>query len=330
MSVPTIAELPFVERPVIELLALDRDEPLPDYAGYGWAKVDRLWLAGERGAPKQVDNALVIAVHAADEGAPQAEDIELELEIDRDLAVRVALSRFLAVWLPRLPQDVAAIVLVTCNPHRARLPLPPAARAPIYGALGDVYAWLDPGDRIRLAADSWRTLGAVTTELQRRPNAAITDEDKQTYAGLYVMKKMDLRPEDGGMTFPVVLPSELSPLDELLQQLAVDGYVQINAKKERWELTKQGIAYLGENIDEATDLVDEFDEAELPEVIAELEERKLDVFRARFLWGWYDGELDDLVLYQERRGIRPVERMWAFFLMGDELWNDLARDLEAD
>lgn len=168
----------------------------------------------------------------------------------------------------------------------------------------------------------------MSNELERRPGAAITDDEKLTYAGLYVLKKMDLRPEDGGMVFPGVLPSELHPIDEVLQHLAVAGHVELNMKKARWDLTAQGLAYLGEHIDEAAALVDELDELELDEALAELEARKLDPYRARFLWGWYDGELDDLVLYQERRGVKPVERLWAYYLMSDALWNDLARELE--
>src|SRR5256885_1595838 len=112
----------------------------------------------------------------------------------------------------------------------------------------------------------------------------ITEEQKQTYAGLYLMKKLDLKPEDGGLTLPVVLPSELSPLDETLQQLAVDDLIAINAKKNRYELTAQGIAYLGTVIDEAEALVDEFDDDEVEDVLRELGARNLDVFRARFLW----------------------------------------------
>ncbi len=155
----------------------------------------------------------------------------------------------------------------------------------------------------------------------------VTDEQKQTYAALYLLKKLDLSPEDGGLELPVVLPSELSPLDETLQQLAVDDLVVINAKKNRYELTKQGIAHLGTAIDEAQALVDEFDELEVEQAIAELRGRNLDVFRARFLWGWYEGEFDDLVLFQERRGAQPIERFWAFYLMSDALWAELARDL---
>lgn len=155
----------------------------------------------------------------------------------------------------------------------------------------------------------------------------INAEQMQSFASLYLLKKLDLSGEDGGLEIPVVLPSELSPLDETLQQLAVDDLISINAKKNRYELTKQGIAYLGTAIDEAQALVDEYDELELDEAIAELTARKLDVFRARFLWGWYEGEFDDLVLFQERRGAAPVERMWAFYLMSDAFWQELAREI---
>ncbi|MEO7092693.1 MAG: hypothetical protein ABI175_05550 [Polyangiales bacterium] len=156
---------------------------------------------------------------------------------------------------------------------------------------------------------------------------AVTDDQKQTYASLVLLKKLDVAPEDGGLELPVVVPSELSPLDETLQQLAVDDYVVINARKNRYELTKKGIAYLGTVIDEASALVDEFDELEVDEAIAELRTRNLDVFRARFLWGWFEGEFDDLVLWQERRGVTPIERFWAFYLMSDAFWTELSRDL---
>lgn len=155
----------------------------------------------------------------------------------------------------------------------------------------------------------------------------LTEEQKQTYASLVLLKKLDLSPEDGGLELPVVLPSELSPLDEVLQELAVADLVAINAKKNRYELTKQGIAYLGTVIDEASDIVDEFDDYEVEDAIAELRARNLDVFRARFLWGWFEGEFDDLVLFQERRGAEPVERFWAFYLMSDAFWAELAREL---
>jgi hypothetical protein len=165
------------------------------------------------------------------------------------------------------------------------------------------------------------------TDLVRRPPAVIDDDKKQTYVGLWILKKLDLDPKEGGIEFPVVLPSELAPLDDVLQQLAVDDLIAINHKKARWELTKQGTQYLTRAIDEATDLMDEFDDHEVDEMVDELRRRHLDPFRARFLWGWYEGELDDLVLFQERRGVTPIERMWAFYLMSDEFYAELAKDL---
>jgi hypothetical protein len=166
----------------------------------------------------------------------------------------------------------------------------------------------------------------VSTALTKR--AGLEDEQKLEYAAIYVLKKMDLKPEDGGIKFPIVLPSELSPLEDVLHHLVIEGHAILNTKKDRYDLTKQGLAYLGRIIDEATDLMDEFDDAALPDVVAELRARNLDPLRARFVWGWYDGEFDDLVQWQMQRGVKPVERMWAFYLLGDEFWAELQKDLE--
>lgn len=165
----------------------------------------------------------------------------------------------------------------------------------------------------------------MTTALDRQK--PISEDQKQTLVGLWLLKKLDLDPKEGGMELAVVLPGDLSPLDDYLQQLAVEDYVAINGKKGRYELTKKGIAYLGDVIDEATEMVDDLEELELDEAIAELRERNLDLMRARFLWGWYEGEFDDLVLFQERRGVNPVERMWAFYLTSDDFFRELAKDL---
>lgn len=313
-----ILDIPFRERDPIALLALDRDED-PAYAGYGWAKLSRVWLASPHWR-QRLDDVLVLAIHAADDGAAHADDVELDFEIGAEVATADA-TAFVAQWLPRLP-PASHVVLVMCNPHRARLAIPG-----VHHGIGDVRAWLDRGDRIRLTADAWRRVPRVSTELEKRPGQAVSDEDKQTYAGIFVLKKMDLKPEDGGLVFPGVLPSELSPLDELLQELAVQGHVELNTKKNRWDLTKQGIAYLGRVIDEATDLMDEFDDDEMEDVIIELKNRGLDPLRARFIWGWYDGEFDDLVHWQEQRGVKPVERMWAFYLTSDEFYRELANEI---
>lgn len=164
----------------------------------------------------------------------------------------------------------------------------------------------------------------MTTALERI--SPITEDQKQTLIGIWLLKKLDVTPEEGGIAFPVVVPADLSPLDEYLQQLAVEDYIQINAKKGIYELTKKGLAYLGQVIDEAQEMVDDLDELETDEAIEELRARRVDLMRARFLWGWFEGELDDMVLFQERRGVQPVERMWAFYLTSDDFFRELARD----
>ncbi|KAB2898098.1 MAG: hypothetical protein F9K40_11840 [Kofleriaceae bacterium] len=156
----------------------------------------------------------------------------------------------------------------------------------------------------------------------------LDEEARRAYAGIYLLKRMDLKPADGGIILPFVLPSDLTPLEEILVELAVEELVVVNRRKDRWELTRKGLDYLASLIDEAEALIDEFDDDELPDVIAELRARNLDVFRARFLWGWFDGEFDDLTLWQQQRGVTPVETLWAYYLLDDAFYAELAKDLE--
>jgi hypothetical protein len=170
-----------------------------------------------------------------------------------------------------------------------------------------------------------RRIGLVTDALELRPDGPLGEEQKLLYAGIWLLKKMDLAPKDGGMIVPLHLPSELTPLGEVLVELQVSGHVQPHKRKERWEITKAGLEYLGNLIDEAAALVEEFEDDEVEDVIAALRARQLDVLRALFLWEWYTGELDDLVLFQQRRGIVPVEPLWAYYLVSDEFYAALAR-----
>jgi len=154
VTLGSIGELPFRRREPLELLALDdetRAEVAHDYAGYGWAQVDRLRLDGEDGA--LVDDALVLALHSPDDAEDVGDDVELEFELADGGAVTVLLSAFLARWLPPLRGDERAIVLALCNPHDAPLRL--HADVPIWYASGDVTSWLDADGVIRLHAPRW-------------------------------------------------------------------------------------------------------------------------------------------------------------------------------
>jgi hypothetical protein len=155
----------------------------------------------------------------------------------------------------------------------------------------------------------------------------ITEDQKLTYAGIYLLKLLDLSPADGGIEIPVVLPHELQPLDPALDRLLLEGMIEIDRKKGRYRLTSRGTDHLGTLIDETEAIIEELDERPVAEVVEILRRRNLDPLRVRFLWGWYQGELDDLVLFQQRRGASAVERDWALYLLSDELFAELARDL---
>ena len=144
---------------------------------------------------------------------------------------------------------------------------------------------------------------------------------------MLVLKWMDLAADDGGIELPVNLPHALQPFDPVLERLTVQGHVDIDRKKARWVLTDQGVDYLGALIDEAEGYIEEFDEVPADEIVAMLRERGVDPLRVRFLWGWYQGEFDDPVLYQERRGLFPIEPDWASFVLGDAFFADLAAQL---
>ena len=158
----TIGELPFVERPLRALLDLevDRDGPNRAYAGFGWARAPAVWLETGAAPARRIADALVVALHTADDAEALADDLELEFELP-DRSVTVLASAFLERWLPRLPQG-SAIVLAICNPHRAVLRRPAAANVPVHHALGEVVSWREPGrgadeagDRIILTAEDW-------------------------------------------------------------------------------------------------------------------------------------------------------------------------------
>jgi hypothetical protein len=155
----------------------------------------------------------------------------------------------------------------------------------------------------------------------------ITEDQKLTYAGIYLLKLLDLAPEDGGREIPVVLPHELQPLDPVLDRLLLEGLVEIDRKKGRYRLTTRGTDHVGMLIDEIEALIEELDSRPPAEVVRIIRQRNLDPMRVRFLWGWYQGELDDLVTFQQRRGASPVEDDWALYLVADDFYAELARDL---
>lgn len=158
----------------------------------------------------------------------------------------------------------------------------------------------------------------------------VTPAKKLVYAGMYVLKKLDLKPAEGGIRLPVLLDAVYAPLEEVLDKLQIDGHVEIDRKSQSYKLTKRGSAYIGGLIEEAESYIDEFDEVEIADVVDELRARNIDPMRVRFLWGWYQGEFDDVALFQERRGFVEVEPEWPLFILSDDFYENLELDVEGD
>ena len=166
--IESIDDLPFHERDALTLLNFRADESEldDDYYQYGYARIDVVNLIAD-GATEpltQVRDALLLALHSADEPEYLTDDVELEFFVDEvadDYSVTVLLSDFLAHWLPRITGGERAIVLVLCNPHNAVLAAPLAAHGvPVYYPMGDdVQSWSDQdayGVSVELIADAWR------------------------------------------------------------------------------------------------------------------------------------------------------------------------------
>lgn len=164
--IASIAELPFVERPPLEVLHLVelRDRPDPDHTGFGFCRVAAIGLEDDAGAVRVIEDALVLALHSADHGEPHRNDVDLEFVLDAAApSVVVLLSAFLASWLPRLGAT-GPVVLAMCNPHRATLARPVVlAGGPLHYAIGDVESWreLDDDPELRLRAATWRIAGSM-------------------------------------------------------------------------------------------------------------------------------------------------------------------------
>ncbi len=155
----------------------------------------------------------------------------------------------------------------------------------------------------------------------------VSEDQRRTYVGLYVLKLLDLAPEDGGLAMPVLLPHALAAFEPALERLAVEGLVHIDRKLGEYRLTPLGIERLGVHIDEAEGYIDAFDDMEVPQMLAVLRQRNVDPMRVRFLWGWYQGEYDDPILFQQRRGSAEIETDWAAYIQSDAFYAAIAEDL---
>lgn len=158
----------------------------------------------------------------------------------------------------------------------------------------------------------------------------ISHAQKLNLAGIYLLKKIDLKPEEGGIRLPALLDGIYAPLEEVVDKLLMEGHIELDRKSQAYKLTKRGSQYIGSLIDEAESYIGEFDDEEVADMVDELRARNIDPLRVRFLWGWYQGEFDDVALFQQRRGFVEVEQEWPLFVLSDDFYENLELDVGED
>lgn len=159
---------------------------------------------------------------------------------------------------------------------------------------------------------------------------AISHAQKLNLAAIYLLKKIDLKPEEGGIRLPALLDGIYAPLEEVVDKLLMEGHIELDRKSQAYKLTKRGSQYIGSLIDEAESYIGEFDDEEVADMVDELRARNVDPLRVRFLWGWYQGEFDDVALFQQRRGFVEVEQEWPLFVLSDDFYDNLGLDVGED
>ena len=156
-----------------------------------------------------------------------------------------------STWLPRLPR-ASAIVLALCNPHRATLRRrAPRRRCTTRSATSSVAR----SRRRPIAFGSPpSTAGARGTHDDRtRPHADRIDDDRSRRSSGCGSSRSSTSSRGRRHGVPGRAAVGAVAARRHLQQLAVDDHRRDQRKKGRYELTKKGIAYLGEVIDEARD-----------------------------------------------------------------------------
>lgn len=357
----SIEDIEFPELSAECLLALDRvDEqgqrmPQPDldHDRWGHARVDRIDLCIDHELVRGLGPSLLLGLHSCEDQSRAApDDITLEFFYDingEEQSVTVGMRRFLELHLENCLRQHAPlppnIVLVLCNPVDALLDRPLSVPTPaitVHYALGDVISWAREGSApptrapYLLNAADWRLVGQGPPpppfrrhdQSRTKATTMINDEAIRTYAGLYVMKQLDLDLKEGGVELSVSLPHEFEPLEPILEQLVIQDLVEVDKRKGQYVLSKKGLDYLSTTAQETEAYIDEFDDEDTEDMVEELKRRRVDPMRVRFLWGWYQGEFDDLVVYQQRRGLSPIEHDWAQFLLSPAFYEDLARDFD--
>ncbi|MDH5681585.1 MAG: hypothetical protein OEZ36_08360 [Spirochaetota bacterium] len=149
------------------------------------------------------------------------------------------------------------------------------------------------------------------------------------YAGMYILKRLDLPAEEGGHAFEVPLAGLDEHLEPILDDLMFHNLIEIDENAVRYALSDEGRGYVDKLIVEIEGYIDKYQEFEPTTRVNLMKRDRINPLRARFLWGLYDGEFDDFELWQENWEVPATEKLsdWRDVITKKEFYDMLFEDI---
>lgn len=149
------------------------------------------------------------------------------------------------------------------------------------------------------------------------------------YAGLFILEKIDVGPEEGGHRFEVPLMGIDEHMEPILDDLMFHDLLDIDSENTCYTITDQGYKYIQDIIKEAENYLNKYQDFEPTTRVNLMKRDRINPLRARFLWGLYDGEFSDIKKWQDDRGIIPEEQVedWRDFITKKEFYDILFEEI---
>lgn len=149
------------------------------------------------------------------------------------------------------------------------------------------------------------------------------------YAGLFILEKIDVGPNDGGHNFDVPLMGIDEQLEPILDDLLFHDLLDIDSENTCYTITDKGYKYIKDIIKEAENYLSKYQEFEPTTRVNLMKRDGVNPLRARFLWGLYDGEFIDIKQWQDDRGISLEEQVedWREFITKKEFYDILFEEI---
>ncbi|MDH4127567.1 MAG: hypothetical protein OEV44_02350 [Spirochaetota bacterium] len=149
------------------------------------------------------------------------------------------------------------------------------------------------------------------------------------YAGMYILKKMDIPPSEGGHIFSVPLEGLDVHLEAILDDIMFHNLIEIDSNSTCYKITDDGKEYINKLLDEIEGYIEKYQDFEPVTRVNLMKRDRVNPLRARFLWGLYDGEFDDFNQWQENWQIAENEKIndWREIITTKEFYDMLFEDI---